>query len=254
MRTQCLMLTAMLVACTPGFAQDAATAGKPQVKINYINVCDPSPEERAEMAAALARIPVKPGLSGDFEAARGRTTITPESLAIAASALSGAQVANTGESTVSHWVRLRRDFAATAFATAQYSLSYDEKSSTESFVFRLRDLKKDDIVQVALEDSITAGDPLQAVMAETPVDHVKVERFGKGSLGLRRCSNVDQTSLEPLFRAASEIANRYRDALGVKASVPGDLKRLMGSATRKSGKHVGPKAVGESKPAPAKSK
>jgi hypothetical protein len=55
---------------------------------------------------------------------------------------------------------------------------------------------------------------------------VKIERFGKGSLGLRRCADADQTSLEPLFKAANEIAHHYRAALRVRESVPADLRRV----------------------------
>jgi hypothetical protein len=58
------------------------------------------------------------------------------------------------------------------------------------------------------------------------VDHVKIERFGKGSLGLRRCAEADQSSLEPLFKSANDIARHYRLALRVRDSVPADLRRV----------------------------
>ncbi len=214
---------------TSGLAQEAPPAekGKPQVKINYINVCAPSEEERAEMGAALSRIPLKAPFSADFEVSRGHTTQTPESMAFAKAALPGAVEQASDASVESRWVRIRRDFAGTPFATAQYSISFDAKSVTETFVFRMREFKKDEIVQVAVEDSISAAsDPVIVAQSETPVDHVKVERFGKSSLGLRRCAEGDQSSLEPLFKAANDIAKHYRAAFRVRETVPADLRRV----------------------------
>ena len=206
---------------------------KPQVKINYINVCAPSEDERKEMAAALARIPLKAPFSADFEVSRGHTTQTPESLAFARAALPGAVEDAAAANPESSWVRIRRDFAGTPFATAQYSISFDAKSVTETFVFRMREFKKDEIVQVALEDSISAAsDPIVVSQSETPIDHVKVERFGKASLGLRRCAGADQSILEPIFKAANDIAHQYRLALRIRESVPADLRRVGAGITK----------------------
>src|SRR5207245_2877144 len=142
-------------------------------------------------------------------------------------ALPGAMEQAADSNAESSWVRIRRDFAGTPFATAQYSISFDPKSVTETFVFRMRELKKDEIVQVALEDSISAAsDPVLVAQSVTPIDHVKVERFGKSSLGLRRCAEGDQSSLEPLFKEANDIAQHYRAALRVRESVPADLRRV----------------------------
>jgi hypothetical protein len=210
-------------------AQDAPQEQKPapQVKINYINVCAPSEDERNEIASALARVPLKAGFSADFEISRGHTTETPESMAFARAALPNAVQDSSGPNAESSWVRIRRDFAGTPFATAQYSISFDPKSVTETLVFRMREFKKDDVVQIALEDSISAAsDPIVVAQSETPVDHVKIERFGKGSLGLRRCAEADQSSLEPLFKSANDIARHYRLALRVRDSVPADLRRV----------------------------
>src|SRR3954464_14184854 len=209
-----LILSASLLRAQ-GTPQEEKPA-TPQVKINYINVCAPSEDERKEMAAALARVPLKAGFSADFEVSRGHTTETPESMAFARAALPNAVQDSSEPNAESSWVRIRRDFAGTLFATAQYSISFDPKSVTETFVFRMRDFKKDDVVQIALEDSISAAsDPIVVAQSETPVDHVKVERFGKSSLGLRRCTEADQSSLEPLFRSANDIARHYRLALRV---------------------------------------
>jgi len=223
--------TILLILCSPVvFAQNAPQEEKsatPQVKINYINVCAPSEDERKEMAAALARVPLKAPFSADFEVSRGHTTQTPDTTAFARAALPGAVQESDDAASQSSWVRIRRDFSGTPFATAQYSISFDPKSVTETFVFRMRELKKDEVVQIALEDSISAAsDPIAVAQSETPVDHVKIERFGKGSLGLRRCAEADQSSLEPLFKSANEIAHRYRAALWVRESVPADLRRV----------------------------
>lgn len=228
-----VLLVALAAATVPAQEAPQGEKGKPQVKINYINVCAPSEDERKEMSAALARIPAKSSFSADFEVSRGHTTQTPESIAFAKAALPGAVEQAAGAE--SSWVRIRRDFTGTPFATAQYSISFDAKSVTETFVFRMREFKKDEIVQVALEDSISAAsDPIVVAQSETPIDHVKVERFGKSSLGLRRCAEADQSSLEPLFRAANEIARHYRAALRVREGVPADLRRVGAGAASKA--------------------
>src|SRR5262245_12257778 len=74
---------------------------KPEVKINYINVCAPSPDEQKQLAISLERIPTKPDFSGDFEISRGRTTASPESLAMASAALPGNVQQAEGASSVS---------------------------------------------------------------------------------------------------------------------------------------------------------
>src|SRR3954468_17804317 len=147
-----LILSASLLRAQ-GTPQEEKPA-TPQVKINYINVCAPSEDERKEMAAALARVPAKAPFSADFEVSRGHTTQTPESIAFARAALPGAVEDAAAADPESSWVRIRRDFTGTPFATAQYSISFDAKSVTETFVFRMREFKKDEIVQVALEDFI----------------------------------------------------------------------------------------------------
>jgi len=72
---------------------------------------------------------------------------------------------------------------------------------------------------------------------------VKLERFGKASVALARCSGeegtpaTDQSAYEPIFRAASSIMERYRDALGARKMVPQELARLgVGTATGTPGK------------------
>src|SRR5882762_10962059 len=96
----------------------------PQVKVNVLNVCSPSPEEQKEISSALARVPKQPLFSQDFEVARGRS-----SLAAGAGFLQAGQSAQlSDEPSVASWVRLRREFSGQAFSTVQYSFSNDGKN------------------------------------------------------------------------------------------------------------------------------
>jgi hypothetical protein len=66
----------------------------------------------------------------------------------------------------------------------------------------------------------------------TPASRVKLERFGKSSIVLARCSAApdqpvpDQSAYEPLFRAASSVLSAYRDALGARRTIPAELVRV----------------------------
>ena len=197
----CVFLLALPLAAQ----QPPAPQGQPPMRVNIINVCTPGPEEQKEIAAALAMVPRRPAFALDFEVDRGRTKVPDEPL--------------------SHWVRIRRDFApASPLSTVQYSFSVDEKGIIETLVFRVRDPK--DVLQVVLDDTVTgATGPLEVLATDTPVAHMKIERFGKPSLGLARCE-ADQTAYEPLFRAASELMARYRALLTVRRTVPADLRML----------------------------
>lgn len=158
------------------------------------------------MREALARIPVKPRFTSDFEISRGRTSM---------------------QGTVSRWVRVRREFGVDSpFVTAQYTMSVDleDASITETLVVRLREAK--DVVQVALESSVTAGDPAAVLAADTPASHISVERYGKAPIALQRCQDKDQRLSEPVFQKAAALLAGYRAALGVRSFVPGDLARL----------------------------
>ena len=102
----------------------------------------------------------------------------------------------------------------------------------ETLVLRLREPKPNDLMQVSIEDSASTVTSASAMLAtDTPVSRIKLERFGKTSVALARCpptegSAIDQTAYEPIFRSASAILNRYRDALGVRKTVPQELARL----------------------------
>ncbi len=182
-----------------------------KVRINYLNVCAPSDEDQRSIAAALAAIPAAPHFAPDFEVARGRTTE------------SGASA---------DWVRIRRELASGPLTNAQYSMSVDAKGIIETGVFRWREPK--DVLQVSIEDSVTAGTPAMVLASDTPATRIRVERFGKNSLVAARCTQADQHALEPLFSAASSVMTRYRAALGVRQAVPGELSKLgLGAPSRK---------------------
>src|SRR5574341_2191216 len=210
----------LALAALPLAAQEGQ---KKRVQINVINVCTPSEAEVKEMQAALARIPAKPRFSADFEIARGRSSV---------------------DSSVANWVRVRREFGADSpFTAAQYTMSVnlEDNSVTETLVLRLRDPK--DVVQVALQSSVTAGDPAAVLASDTPSDRISVERYGKAPLAVKRCFQADQASSQPLFQNASSLLAGYRAALRVRSFVPGDLARV----------GVAQKKKPQTAPAPAKS-
>lgn len=208
MRKPNILLGALLLSWPlPGAAQqqEKKPPEQPPVRVNIMNVCTPAEAESKEIAAALERIPSHPRFEGDFEVARGRTTV---------------------DSAPARWVRVRHDFAPqTSFANAQYSFSDDGKQLEETLVVRPREAK--DILQISLEDGVSADQAVSAVLAaDTPPERIKVERFGKPSLGLDRCPSADQSAYQPLFRRAAEVMSQYRTTLGVRRLVPAELARL----------------------------
>ena len=180
---------------------------KPEVRLNYLNVCTPSPDEQAVLKAALAKISSKPAFSPDFEVSRGRTTLQ--------------------DATGSKFVRLRRDFTAESpWLTAQYSMSTDPQNTIETLVLRLRDTK--DFHEISMEDRVSteAAAPATVLAADTPPVRVRIERLGKGAVALARCPNVDQSAYEPLFKQMAEVMARYRGALGMRSSFRSDIEWL----------------------------
>jgi hypothetical protein len=181
--------------------------GKPQVKVNYLNVCTPGTEEETIIKGALATVQPKPVFSADFEISRGRTSLK--------------------DAPDAKYVRLRRDFAAEApLLTAQYSMSTDSANTIEILVLRARDPK--DFLQVVLENRVTAGatTPLALLQVDTPTSRVRVERLNKGSAVLTRCPEADQSAYEPVFKQASEIMAQYRAALGLRNAFRTDIAWL----------------------------
>jgi hypothetical protein len=184
-----------------------ATEGKPQVKVNYLNVCTPGTEEQTIIKDALAAVQPKPAFSADFELSRGRTSLK--------------------DAPDAKYVRLRRDFAAESpLLTAQYSISTDTTNTVEILVLRPRDPK--DFLQVAMEDRVSANaaKPLSLLQVDTPTSRVRIERLNKSSAVLSRCEEVDQSVYEALFHQASEIMAQYRAALGLRTAFRSDIAWL----------------------------
>lgn len=230
----------------------AQQSSQPQVKVNMLNVCSPSPEEQQEIASALSRIPKQASFSPDFEVDRGRSTLEeqPDFLKTGANA----QVAS--DSGMADWVRIRREFAGQAwFSTVQYSFSRDPKNMVETLIFHVRDPK--DLMQVAIEDNASAVTTAASMLStNTPASRIKLERFGKSSVVLARCPGSegnpppDQSAYEPLFRNATSIVANYRNLLAAGKTVPAELARIGSVGTTAST----PRAkTGMKKPTPTKS-
>ena len=224
-----------LALATLAVSQQASpNAQQPQVKVNVLNVCTPSEEDQKEMSSALAKVPPKPAFGKDFEVARGHSTLD------ANTPVPGMEKLPAGAITASDWVRVRKEFpGATVFSNVQYSFSVDTKNMVETLVLRVRDPK--DLMQISIEDSAsTVVSAASMLSTSTPVSRVKLERFGKSSVVLARCSgaegnpSVDQSAYEPIFGAASSIMERYRGALDARRMVPGELARLHSQSTGKT--------------------
>ncbi|HZR31593.1 MAG TPA: hypothetical protein VFA76_07045 [Terriglobales bacterium] len=211
----------------------------PTVRLNVLNVCAPSERDQKDIAAALARIPRKPLWATDFEVDRGRTTLDQESALPGSLTVQGTTPAEHApreerdtKTPVAHWARIRREFPSESpFLNAQYSFSTDAQNMVETLVFRLRDSK--DLLQVSIEDTVSAvSTPATVLATDTPASRVRLERFGKSSIVLARCTAsevghaVDQSAYEPLFRHASTILALYRDALGARRTIPSELARV----------------------------
>ncbi len=229
--TAATILTAWLAA-----SAQQPSAKQPEVKVNVLNVCSPSAEDRKELSAALAKIPAKPTFGKDYEVARGHSTLDPNA------PIPGMQQPLPADTAAAaDWVRVRREFPASiSFSTVQYSFSVDASNMVETLVMRVRDPK--DLMEVAIEDNASSVTSASAMLSsDTPVSHIRLERFGKPSVALARCPGEpgkpvpDQGAYEPIFRDASAILNRYRNALGVRQMVPQELSRLGVGAPGKTG-------------------
>ena len=209
-------------------------SSQPQVKVNVLNVCTPSAEEQKEIATALARIPKQPLFGPDFEISHGLSTLTdaPNFLQ------PGQSTQMSGDPSVARYVRIRREFSVQVlFSSVQYSFSNDGQNMVETLVLHVRDPK--DLIQVSLEDSASAISSVTTmVAANTPVSRVRLERFGKSSIALARCSGAengpapDQSAYEPLFRSGSEVIANYRRLLGVGRIVPTELAQIPNAGSK----------------------
>ena len=209
----------------------ASQQNQPQVKVNVLNVCTPSGDEQKEIASALAGIPRKPSFSPDFEVDRGRSVLDPRATPLA---MAGSGAIPTDTTAAADFVRIRHDLAGTTYLNVQYSFSRDSHQMVETLVFRVRDPK--DLLQVSIEDSASSVTSAATMLsATTPTSRIKLERFGKSSVVLARCSASsegvppDQSAYEPLFSSASTLLSGYRTLLGAKRLVPEELARIAGS-------------------------
>lgn len=211
----------------------AAQEKNPPVRVNVLNVCTPSAEEQKEIAAALNRVPAKADWGQDFEVARGRTSLSAGAVRM--------ETGTTSAPVSSNWARIRREFANDSpWANVQYSFSVDANTMVETLVFRIREPK--DLLQVSIEDSMSAVTaPAAALATNTPAERVKLERFGKASVVLARCTAatagraVDQGAYEPLFTSASRVLTNYRDLLDARRTIPEELARVAGNRKAKPG-------------------
>jgi hypothetical protein len=210
--------------------------GQPQIQITYLNVCAPDADEKQSLSSALDKIPLKPPFAADFEVARGHTSISSGELA---ARLSG------GAASASNWVRMRREFASGYYASVEYLMTRDDKGISEILVFRVRDPK--DLMQTTISVNIASTDPATVLKTDTPAARIKLERFGKSSVGLTRCPGADQRSYEPLFQGASHILSSYRDLLGVRRTVAAEFARLGTSQPAKPGKTAAAPPAAEAK-------
>ncbi len=206
----------------------AQQPSQPQVKVNMLNVCSPSADDQKEIAAALSRVPKQPLFADDFEVDRGRSTMSEPPAFLQGGA--GSQMSS--EPSVATWVRIRREFGVqAAFSTVQYSFSVDARNMAETVTFRVRDPK--DLMQVTIEDSAsTVTSPAAMLSTNTPASRIRLERFGKSSIVLARCTASeggpapDQSAFEPLFKNATAIVENYRTLLGARHTVPDELARV----------------------------
>jgi hypothetical protein len=201
---------------------------QPQVQVHMLNVCTPPADEQKEISVALARIPKQPLFATDFEVSRGRSTLTD----MPSFMRPGPNPAPAGEPPVASYVRIRKEFSVQAlFASLQYSFSNDGQNMIETLVMHVRDPK--DLMEVSIEDSASSVTSAEAMLAaNTPASRIRLERFGKSSIALARCSGSeagpppDQSAYEPLFQSASDVLQNYRHLLGVRTLVPQELERI----------------------------
>jgi hypothetical protein len=243
-RKDIFLLITLLIAMACAAQENKPAQQKPEVKVHMLNVCTPSAEDQKEISAALAHIPRKPEFTEDFEVDRGRSVLDQNANPLAA-VNPGAAAAAAGS--VADFVRVRRDLTGSGtYSTVQYSFSRDSEQMVETLVLRVRDAK--DLLQVSIEDSASAvTSPAIMLGSGTPASRIKLERFGKSSVVLARCSAsaggaaVDQSAYEPLFASASAVLSDYRALLQAKSLVPEELARIRRGGTaakpeaRKSG-------------------
>ncbi len=223
------LCVAALAALVPALL--AAQEKNPPVRVNVLDVCTPSAEEQKELSAALNRIPSKPPWGEDFEVARGRSSLAAGAVQM--------ERGTSSPAVSSKWARIRREFANDSpWANVQYSFSVDAGSMVETLVFRIREPK--DLLQVSIEDTMAAVmSPAAALATNTPPERIQLERFGRPSVVLARCTaasagrNVDQAAYEPLFASAARVLANYRELLNARKTIPDELARVGVGASAK---------------------
>ncbi len=231
----------MIAAACMCYAQEPSPPAKPKVKVNVLNVCSPSEVEQQEISSALARIPKQPAFSADFEVDRGRSVLDPAANPLSAAGNVVSMPASTEASgpASAQFVRIRHEFSGSVpFSTVQYSFSRDQEQMVETLVFRLREPK--DLLEISIEaraSSVTS--PAAMLATSTPAGRIKLERFGKSSVVLARCTGqdgappVDQSKYQSLFSSATTILSDYRGALEAKKLIPEELARMSVAAPRR---------------------
>jgi len=197
-----------------------------------LNVCSPSQPEQQEISSALSRIPKRPSFSPDFEVDRGRSILDPSANPLMGANNPSAAPVRSSEQASAQFVRIRRDFPnGETFSTVQYSFSRDKEEMVETLVFRLREAK--DLLEISIESSASSVTTAATMLtAATPAGRIKLERFGKSSVVLARCSGAnggpapDQSADEPLFSSASSILSDYRGLLDARKLIPAELGRI----------------------------
>lgn len=224
-----LIIVAVFALSCACAAQEPAPQ-QPKVKVNVLNVCAPSKDDQQEIASALARIPNHPQFSADFEVDRGRSVLDPSANLLAAAN----NATLPADATSADFVRIRHDLTGPAYSNVQYSFSRDTHQMVETLIFHVRDPKE--LLQVSIEDSASSVTTATAMLtAATPASRIKLERFGKSSVVLARCSGTsegpapDQSAYEPQFSAASSILAGYRGWLRARKLVPEELARINGT-------------------------
>src|SRR5258708_30596553 len=118
-------MTATMAMITPAFAQ------QPPVKVNVLNVCKPSADERQELTVALAKVPSKPAFGKDYEVSRGHSTLDQST------PIPGMEKLPAGAISSADYVRVRREFPDCGiFSNVQYSFSVNSKDILETLVPR----------------------------------------------------------------------------------------------------------------------
>src|SRR5581483_10462742 len=180
-------------------------------------------------------IPKRPSFSPDFEVDRGRSTLDTNANPIPGMAPAGATTVSPSDQALAVFVRVRRDFPnGETFSNVQYSFSRDKEQMVETLVFRLREAK--DLLEISIESSASSVTSAATMLnAATPAGRIKLERFGKSSVVLARCSGSnggpapDQSAYEHLFASASSILSDYRGVLDARKLIPAELARMSGT-------------------------